>query len=136
MKRLPDHYRPDHAGNWDYGPNPRETFEMARQYRKTSGIAPAAVDQFTVELVAVDMQKDFCLPEGSLYVGGRSGKGAIEDNDRIARLIYRNLPHITAITNPTRVSAPMATPRHDGAPPGWRSAGQMALLRLPGCRSA
>jgi nicotinamidase-related amidase len=98
MKDLPDHYRSDHAGNWDYGPNPRAVFDIARLYRKSHRIAPAVDDEFTVEVVAVDMQKDFCLAEGSLYVAGRSGKGAIEDNDRIAKLIYRNLPHITAIT--------------------------------------
>lgn len=51
-----------------------------------------------VHLLLVDCQKDFCLPEGNLYVGGRSGRGAIEDNRRIAEFIYRNLARITNLT--------------------------------------
>jgi nicotinamidase-related amidase len=44
------------------------------------------------------MQKDFCFPEGTLYVGGRSGRGALEDNDRVARFVHRNLGALTEIT--------------------------------------
>ncbi len=94
----PNHYHPDHARDWEYDPHPRAIFEASRSYRRHHGIAPAVADGFTVEVVAVDMQKDFCFPRGSLYVGGRSGTGALDDNERIASLIYRNLPHITAIT--------------------------------------
>src|SRR5690606_7128882 len=43
-------------------------------------------------------QKDFCFPEGSLYVAGRSGTGAIDDNRRLAEFVYRNLGAITDIT--------------------------------------
>ncbi len=96
---LPCHYNPDHASNWDYSPDQRAIFEAARAYRKERGGTPAARDRFTVEIVAIDVQKDFCFPAGSLYVGGRSGTGAMDDNARIAELIYRNLPHITAITS-------------------------------------
>ena len=95
---LPDHFNPDHANDWDYSPDPRAIFEAARPYRKSHGITPAADDRFTIEMVAVDMQKDFCFPQGSLYVGARSGTGAIDDNGRIASLIYRNLSNITTIT--------------------------------------
>ncbi len=94
----PSHYHPDRAKDWAYSPDQRAIFEAARRWRKERAFAPAAADAFTVEVVAVDVQKDFCFPEGSLYVGGRSGTGAIDDNGRIAGLIYRNLPHITAIT--------------------------------------
>ena len=95
---LPSHYDPDRAKDWAYSPDQRAVFEAARRYRKQHAVAPAAEDGFTVEVVAVDVQKDFCFPQGSLYVGGRSGTGAVDDNRRIAALIYRNLPHITAIT--------------------------------------
>ena len=95
---LPGHYDSAHAGDWGYGPDQRALFEAARAYRAAHGVAPAASDRFTVELVAIDAQKDFCFPEGSLYVAGRGGRGAIDDSDRIARLIYRNLDHITAVT--------------------------------------
>jgi nicotinamidase-related amidase len=48
--------------------------------------------------VLIDVQRDFCFPEGTLYVGGRSGRGAMDDNDRIARFIYQNLGAISEIT--------------------------------------
>ena len=96
---LPDHFNPDRAAEWDFGPDQRALFEAARAWRKAHDIAPAAGDRFTVELVAVDVQKDFCFPAGSLYVGGRSGTGAIDDSRRLAGLIYRNLPSITSITS-------------------------------------
>jgi nicotinamidase-related amidase len=46
----------------------------------------------------IDVQKDFCFPEGSLYVAGRSGRGAIDDNRRIAEFVYRNLSSLTTVT--------------------------------------
>ena len=46
----------------------------------------------------IDVQNTFCLPEFELYVGGRSGRGAIEDNARLCEFIYRNLGKITGIT--------------------------------------
>jgi nicotinamidase-related amidase len=49
-------------------------------------------------LLLIDLQRDFCHKEGSLYVVGRSGMGAIDDNARIAEFIYRNLGAITDIT--------------------------------------
>jgi nicotinamidase-related amidase len=67
-------------------------------WRREHGLAPAAGDAFRVQLLLVDVQRDFCFPEGSLYVGGRSGRGALEDIDRLARFVYRNLHRITEIT--------------------------------------
>ena len=95
---LPAHYDPANARDWAYAPDQRGLFAAARDVRAEQGIAAAAADRFTVELVVIDAQKDFCFPEGSLYVAGRSGSGALDDNDRIARLIYANLGHITSIT--------------------------------------
>ncbi len=92
---LPAHYDPAAAARWAYEPDQRALFEAAADARG----APASADGFTVELVAIDMQKDFCFPQGSLYVAGRGGAGAVEDSDRIARLIYGNLERITAITS-------------------------------------
>ena len=51
-----------------------------------------------VHLLLIDVQKDFCFPEGTLYVAGRSGTGAIDDSRRIAEFIYANLGAITDIT--------------------------------------
>ena len=51
-----------------------------------------------VHLLLIDVQKDFCFPEGTLYVAGRSGRGAVDDSRRIAELVYRNLDVFTDIT--------------------------------------
>ncbi len=61
----------------------------SRRRRPTSG---------TFTFLLIDVQKDFCFPQGSLYVGGRSGRGALDDNRRIAEFIYRNLGVLTNVT--------------------------------------
>ncbi len=58
----------------------------------------AATDKFRTMVLLIDAQKDFCHPTGSLYVGGRSQRGAIEDSARTAAFIYRNMPYLTGIT--------------------------------------
>jgi nicotinamidase-related amidase len=60
-------------------------------------IKPAAGDLFKICLVAVDVQNTFCIPGFELYVGGRSGTGAVDDNLRLCEFIYRNLGVITQI---------------------------------------
>jgi nicotinamidase-related amidase len=70
----------------------------AAAWRREFDIAPAAASGAKVHVLVIDAQKDFCHPAGSLYVGGRSGDGAMEDNHRLAEFIYRNLHRITAIT--------------------------------------
>jgi len=47
--------------------------------------------------VAVDVQNTFCLPAFELFVAGRSGTGAIDDNRRLCEFVYRNLDAITQI---------------------------------------
>ena len=46
----------------------------------------------------IDVQNTFCIPDFELYVGGRSGRGAVEDNVRLCEFIYRHLGEITRIT--------------------------------------
>ncbi|NJR50131.1 MAG: isochorismatase [Leptolyngbyaceae cyanobacterium CSU_1_3] len=60
-------------------------------------LRPAAEDQKRVCLLAIDVQNTFCIPEFELFVGGRSGEGAIADNTRLCEFIYRNLGQITEI---------------------------------------
>jgi nicotinamidase-related amidase len=95
---LPAFYDAAHAGQWSYRPDEAALFEQATEYRTRHDIRPASADQRRVHLLLIDLQKDFCFPEGTLFVGGRSGRGAIEDNDRIARFIYRNLRVISEVT--------------------------------------
>ena len=58
----------------------------------------AGTDSTKVHLLLIDMQKDFVFPDGTLYVGGQSGTGAVDDTRRIAEFIYNNIEHITDIT--------------------------------------
>ncbi len=95
---IPGIYDPRHAGEYHYRPDPQAVFEQATAWARSHDVSPSAGDSKKVLLLLIDLQKDFCFPEGTLYVGGRSGKGAIEDNDRIARFVYRNLARITDVT--------------------------------------
>lgn len=95
---YPSFYNPANAAMWAYGPNQRFLFEQAHDWVRQHDIKPAASDRMKIELLLIDLQKDFCHPEGTLFVGGRSGRGAIDDNQRIAEFIYHNLGLITGIT--------------------------------------
>ncbi|MBI4546057.1 MAG: cysteine hydrolase family protein, partial [Gemmatimonadetes bacterium] len=95
---VPDFYDPRHASAWGYRPDQQALFERATAWRAEHGLPAAAADRRQIHLLLIDVQKDFCFPEGALYVGGRSGRGALEDNDRTARFIYRNLGVISRLT--------------------------------------
>jgi nicotinamidase-related amidase len=71
--------------------------DEAERWAKAHGLRPAAADAFRICLVAVDVQNTFCLPGFELYVGGRSGTGAVDDNRRLCEFIYRNLGVLTQI---------------------------------------
>ena len=95
---IPDFHDPLHAGSWAYRADAQMLAERAFSWRKEHGIRPSGADEFDVHLLLIDVQKDFCLPEGSLYVAGRSGTGAVDDSQRIAGFIYRNLGALTHVT--------------------------------------
>ncbi len=93
---VPPHFNPDKVGEiWKV--SYQERAEEARKWIKQHNVKPAAADIFKICLVAVDIQNTFCIPEFELYVGGRSGTGAIDDNRRLCEFIYRNLDVITQI---------------------------------------
>lgn len=71
--------------------------EDARLWRDERGAAPSASDEHRVGLLLVDVQNTFCIPEFELFVAGRSGMAAVEDNTRLCRFIYENLSSITRI---------------------------------------
>lgn len=95
---VPPFYDPANAAAWSYRPDQQAVFDAAQAWSREHGLKPAGEDGRRVHLLLIDLQKDFCFPEGSLYVGGRSGRGAVEDSDRIARFIYRNLGVLSEIT--------------------------------------
>lgn len=75
----------------------QERAQQAEEWAKQHGIVPAATDRFRICLMAIDCQNTFCLPDFELFVAGRSGNGAVEDNIRLCEFIYRNLGVITEI---------------------------------------
>jgi nicotinamidase-related amidase len=95
---IPQFYRTDHAFDWSYVPDQQHVFQTAIGWREHHAMRPAGQDPVRVHLLLIDLQKDFCFPQGALYVAGRSGRGALDDNDRTARFIYTNLERITEIS--------------------------------------
>jgi nicotinamidase-related amidase len=93
---LPPHFDRDKTGQvWKVPYQQRA--EDAAKWSREHAIRPAADDPFRICLVAVDVQNTFCVPGFELYVGGRSGTGAVDDNTRLAEFIYRNVDVITQI---------------------------------------
>ena len=93
---IPQHFdvnQVDKVWRIPYQERQREALAWAEQY----SISPASADDFRTCLLLVDVQNTFCIPGYELFVGGRSGNGAVEDNVRLCQFIYRNLPHITKI---------------------------------------
>jgi len=70
----------------------------AEQWSALHDLQPSAKDSFRICLVLVDVQNTFCIPGFDLYVGGRSGTGAVDDNLRLCEFIYRNLGLISRIS--------------------------------------
>ena len=87
---LPPHFDPDRVGEvWrvPYEERARSAVAWAEEHE----LPPAADDAFRVCLVVVDVQNTFCIPEFELFVAGRSGSGAVDDNRRLCEFVYRNL---------------------------------------------
>jgi nicotinamidase-related amidase len=96
QRPIPDFFDPAQVGKIWRVPYQRRAAE-AKAWAQTHGIAPAAQDSIRLALLLIDVQNTFCLPDFELFVGGRSGVGAIEDNQRLCQFIYHNLGHITTI---------------------------------------
>ncbi|HEY9861563.1 MAG TPA: hypothetical protein V6D16_18830 [Candidatus Obscuribacterales bacterium] len=93
---IPSHFDPQKVGEvWrvPYQERAAEAEAWAQQHH----LQPAAQDQTRICLLAIDVQNTFCIPEFELFVGGRSGLGAVDDNVRLCQFIYRNLGALTEI---------------------------------------
>ena len=75
-----------------------ERAKQAREWARLHTVQPASVSSTRTWLLLIDVQNTFCIPDFELYIGGRSGRGAVEDNARLCQFIYRNLANITHIT--------------------------------------
>jgi nicotinamidase-related amidase len=93
---IPQHFAAQRVGEvWRVPYQARA--EAAIAWAKQHSISPAAHDTRRLCLLAIDVQNTFCIPDYELFVGGRSGMGAVEDNVRLCEFIYRNLGEITEI---------------------------------------
>jgi nicotinamidase-related amidase len=96
MLPIPRHYDPAGVGELR-----RIAYEElapeAEAWAREHDLKPAAEDRFRICLIAVDVQNTFCLPSFELYVAGRSGTGAVDDNKRLCEFVYRNLDSITQV---------------------------------------
>ena len=119
----PEFWDPANAEIWGYRPAERRLLDRAVAWRERFDLAASANDRLTVRLLLVDVQKDFCFPDGALYVGGLDGRGAVDDNVRLASFIYRNLSLLTEIVCtldthlPFQIFFPSFWLAPDGRPP-------------------
>ena len=93
---IPKFFRPERVSAVWRVPYQERSVD-AEEWAKQHNIQPAATDTFRVCLLPVDVQNTFCIPGFELFVGGRSGTGAVDDNGRLCEFIYRNLDVITEI---------------------------------------
>jgi nicotinamidase-related amidase len=94
---IPGHFDDSRTGDiWrvDYGARAPE----AEAWAEAHEIGHPSEDDPTIGLLLVDCQNTFCIPGYELFVAGRTGRGAVEDNTRLCQFIYRNLGSITEIT--------------------------------------
>jgi nicotinamidase-related amidase len=93
---IPQHFQPASVGQiWRVPYQDRSI--TARSCAKQHQLIPTVQTQSNVKLLLIDVQNTFCLQDFELFVGGRSGRGAIEDNIRLCEFIYRNLGEIDQI---------------------------------------
>lgn len=94
---IPDFFDAGKVGQvWrvPYEERAKQASDWARQH----GLQAAAASKRRIWLLLVDVQNTFCIPGFELFVTGRSGRGAVEDNMRLCEFIYRNLDAITNIS--------------------------------------
>ena len=94
---LPPHYNANKIAEiWKipYGTRAKEALDWSKNHN----IQPASKDNFRISLITIDVQNTFCIPGFELFVAGKSGNGAVEDNQRLVEFIYRNSNVITQIT--------------------------------------
>ena len=87
MDNTPQFYDPTRVGKLFY-PDARQ---VAAEAEKVN-LSPAVEDSRKVQLLLIDMQIDFCHPQGTLYV-----PGAEDDIRRLCNFIFRHVGHITDV---------------------------------------
>ena len=93
---LPSHYHPDAVGEVWRVPYEARAAE-ARNWAQAHQISHARADKPQICFLGIDIQNTFCIPEFELFVGGRSGSGAVDDNRRLCEFLYKNLDVISQV---------------------------------------
>ncbi|BAY18754.1 hypothetical protein NIES21_46070 [Anabaenopsis circularis NIES-21] len=93
---IPPHFNPNKVGEVWRVPY-QECADTAENWAKQYNISPSSADKTQICLLLIDVQNTFCIPGFELFVGGKSGQAAVEDNQRLCEFIYRNLGKITTI---------------------------------------
>ncbi|MBF0500548.1 MAG: isochorismatase [Candidatus Riflebacteria bacterium] len=93
---IPTHYVPGRVSEIYRVPYLTRSID-AKAWAKKFHIQPALLDTLKIGLLIIDAQNTFCLSDSELFVSGRSGNGAIDDNRRLCEFIYRNLGLFTRI---------------------------------------
>jgi nicotinamidase-related amidase len=93
---IPKHFQPNRVDEIWRVPYQQRSIE-AKLWAQQHQLRPVAESQSKVRLLLIDVQNTFCLPDFELFVGGQSGRGAIEDNIRLCEFIYHNLGEIDQI---------------------------------------
>ncbi len=93
---IPQHFQPDRVGQIWRVPYQQRSI-AAKTWAKQHQLTPTIQMGSNIRLLLIDVQNTFCLPEFELFVGGRSGRGAIDDSQRICEFIYHNLGKIDQI---------------------------------------
>lgn len=94
---VPDFFDPARIGEvWKVDYETRAA--QARHWADQHDLAPASTAKERIWLLLIDVQNTFCIPGFELFVSGRSGHGAVDDNVRLCQFIYRNLGAITHIS--------------------------------------
>lgn len=93
---IPDYFDPDKTDKIWKIPFQKRAKE-AEKWAHKHHIKPAAEDEYKICLLVIDVQNTFCIPDSELFVAGPSGNGAVEDNKRLSKFIYRNLSIISQI---------------------------------------
>jgi nicotinamidase-related amidase len=93
---MPTHFQPHQVDKiWRVPYQQRST--EAKHWAQQHQLIPIAQSKSKVRLLLIDVQNTFCMPDFELFVGGKSGCGAIEDNVRLCEFIYHNLGEIDQI---------------------------------------
>lgn len=93
---IPPHYQPEKVETVWRVPY-EERAAQALEWRRRHHIERATDSSPRIAIFLVDVQNTFCIPDHELFVGGRTGRGAVEDNRRLCEFIYRNLAGVSKI---------------------------------------